>query len=42
MRDYEVTVCTDCCSAADEQTARANVADMRRMGISCLPSSFLK
>lgn len=42
MRDYEVTVCTDCCSAADEQTARANIADMRRMGISCLPSSFLK
>lgn len=42
MRDYEVAVCTDCCSAADEQTARANVADMRRMGICCLPADDIK
>mgnify|MGYP001077971669 FL=1 len=37
-RDYAVTVVTDCCSAATPAIAEANIADMRAMGIQCLPS----
>ena len=37
-RDYAVTVVTDCCSAATTAIAEANIADMRAMGIQCLPS----
>ncbi len=36
-RDYRVEVATDCCSAASEAVAVANVADMRLMGIRCEP-----
>lgn len=37
-RDWPVTVVTDCCSAATEAVAMANIADMRAMGIACLSS----
>lgn len=34
--DYDVTVVTDCCSAQSEDVARANIFDMKNMGIECL------
>ena len=37
--DYETTVVTDCCSAATEEVAKANIFDIRNMGIPCIPSS---
>ena len=37
--DYNTTVVTDCCSAATEEVAQANICDMRNMGIPCIPSS---
>lgn len=37
MRDLPVTVCTDCCSAQDTDTAAANICDLRAMSIPCLP-----
>lgn len=37
--DYNTTVVTDCCSAATEEVANANIYDLRNMGISCIPSS---
>lgn len=37
--DYNTTVVTDCCSAASEEVANANIFDMRNMGIPCIPSS---
>lgn len=36
-RDYEVAVAIDCCSAQTPEVAAANIADMERMGITCLP-----
>jgi nicotinamidase-related amidase len=41
-RDYRVVVVTDACSAADEETARANVRDMRAMGVVCTPLAELE
>ncbi len=37
--DYNTTVVTDCCSAATEEVADANIFDIRNMGIPCIPSS---
>lgn len=37
--DYNTTVVTDCCSAATEEVANANIYDLRNMGIPCIPSS---
>lgn len=37
MRDLPVTICTDCCSAQDTDTAAANICDLRAMAIPCLP-----
>ena len=37
-RDYEVTVLTDCCSAATPDVAEANIRDMIAMGIRCVSS----
>lgn len=36
--DYNTTVVTDCCSAASEEVANANIFDMRNMGIPCISS----
>lgn len=36
-RDYRVVVVTDCCSAATQAVAKANVADLRAMGLTCIP-----
>ncbi|MBD5213605.1 MAG: cysteine hydrolase [Bacteroidales bacterium] len=37
--DYNTTVVTDCCSAASEEVAKANIYDIRNMGIPCVDSS---
>lgn len=37
--DYLTIVCTDCCSAATPQVAETNIADIRNMGIQCVPST---
>lgn len=37
--DYNTTVVTDCCSAAIQEVAQANIFDIRNMGIPCRPSS---
>lgn len=37
--DYITTVVTDCCSAASEEVAEANIYDIRNMGIPCVPST---
>lgn len=37
--DYLTTVVTDCCSAATEEVAKANIYDMQNMGIPCIPST---
>lgn len=37
--DYNTTVVTDCCSAATDEVAEANIYDIRNMGIACIPSS---
>ncbi len=37
--DYNTIVVTDCCSAATEEIANANITDLRNMGISCVNSS---
>ena len=37
--DYNTTVVTDCCSAASDEVAAANIFDLRNMGIPCVPSS---
>ncbi len=37
--DYNTTVVTDCCSAASEEVAKANIFDIRNMGIPCIDSS---
>lgn len=37
--DYKTTVVTDCCSAASEEVAQANIFDIRNMGIPCVPST---
>ncbi|MDE6692834.1 MAG: cysteine hydrolase [Muribaculaceae bacterium] len=36
--DYNTTVVTDCCSAATEEVANANIFDLRNMGIPCVDS----
>lgn len=36
--DYNATVVTDCCSAATDEVAKANVYDIRNMGIPCVSS----
>ena len=36
--DYDTTVVTDCCSAATEEVANANIYDIRNMGIPCISS----
>lgn len=36
-RDYDVTVLTDCCSAATPEVAESNIYDLRNMGIRCVP-----
>lgn len=41
-RDYRVVIVTDCCSAASPDVADANIRDMERMGIECLPSTDLQ
>lgn len=38
-RDYTATIVTDCCSAATDEVACANVLDLRNMGIPCFTSS---
>lgn len=38
-RDYLTVVVTDCCSAATESVAAANIADLRNMGIPCITSA---
>lgn len=40
-RDFTTVVVTDCCSAADEATAMANIADLRRMEIRCERSDII-
>ncbi|WP_245588358.1 cysteine hydrolase family protein [Desulfocurvus vexinensis] len=40
-RDYRVIVVTDCCSAATQAVAEANVADLRAMGLTCVPLAEL-
>jgi len=40
-RDYRVVVVTDCCSAATQAVAEANVADLRAMGLTCVPLAEL-
>lgn len=37
--DYNTTVVTDCCSAASDEVANANIYDIRNMGIPCVPSA---
>lgn len=37
--DYNTVVVTDCCSAASDEVAQANIFDIRNMGIPCIPSS---
>lgn len=37
--DYNTTVVTDCCSAASDEVAAANIIDLCNMGIPCIPSS---
>lgn len=37
--DYNTTVVTDCCSAASEEIARANITDLKNMGIPCVSST---
>lgn len=37
--DYNTTIVTDCCSAATEEVAKANIFDLRNMGIPCIDSS---
>lgn len=37
--DYLTTVVTDCCSAATDQVAAANIYDITNMGIPCIPST---
>ena len=37
--DYNTIVVTDCCSAASEEVANANIFDLRNMGIPCIDSS---
>ena len=34
--DYDVIVVTDCCSAKTPEIARANIIDMKNMGIKCI------
>lgn len=36
--DYETIVVTDCCSAASDEVANANITDLRNMGIPCVSS----
>lgn len=36
--DYNTTVVKDCCSAATDEVARANVFDIQNMGIPCVSS----
>lgn len=36
--DYITTVVTDCCSAATDEVAQANIFDLRNMGIPCVES----
>ena len=37
--NYNTAVVTDCCSAATDQVAAANIYDLRNMGIPCVPST---
>lgn len=37
--DYNTIVVTDCCSAASEDVANANIFDLKNMGIACIPSA---
>lgn len=37
--NYNTVVVTDCCSAATDQVAAANIHDLCNMGISCVPST---
>ncbi len=37
--DYNTVVVTDCCSAASQAVAEANITDLRNMGIPCVDSS---
>lgn len=37
--DYNTIVVTDCCSAATEEVAQANIYDLRNMGIPCVDST---
>ncbi|MDE7408626.1 MAG: cysteine hydrolase [Muribaculaceae bacterium] len=38
-RDYNTIIVTDCCSAMTEEVAKANMFDMKNMGITCIPTS---
>lgn len=37
--DYNTVVVTDCCSAASEDVAKANIYDLQNMGIACVTSN---
>lgn len=39
--DYNTIVVTDCCSAASDAVAKANIFDLRNMGIQCITSNEL-
>lgn len=40
--DYETVICTDACSAKTPEVAKANIFDMKNMGIICLPLTEVK
>lgn len=39
--DYNTIVVTDCCSAASDDVAKANIFDIQNMGIACEPSTAI-
>ena len=40
--DFDVVVLTDCCSARTDEVVRANVFDLRNMGIRCMTFAELR
>lgn len=40
--DYDTVICTDACSAKTPEVAKANIFDMKNMGITCVPLSEIK
>lgn len=41
-RDFGVSLITDACSAATDEVARANIYDLRHMGVACISLAELK